>query len=132
MGRCCVNDCLVEGEDGVGVVEEVVWDFLQIRVESDAEKGFLSEDVVYKLFSIHCMFVVFYCWGIICFFCSRANVGRARVSGGVKAEWIFRNYQFVCRFPAYSVVAIISATFGGSMWLMGRPAFKRCLISLEL
>lgn len=57
MGRCCVNDCLVEGEDGVGVVEEVVWDFLQIRVKSDAEKGFLSEDVVYKLFSIHCMFV---------------------------------------------------------------------------
>lgn len=79
MGRCCVNDCLVEGEDGVGVVEEVVWDFLQIRVESDAEKGFLSEDVVYKLFSIHCMFVVFYCWGIICFFAAERMWG-VRVS----------------------------------------------------
>ena len=80
MGRCCVNDCLIEGEDGVGVVEEVVWDFLQIRVESDAEKGFLSEDVVYKLFSIHCMFVVFYCWGIICFIFAAERMWGARVS----------------------------------------------------
>ena len=50
---CGINDRLVEGEDRISLVFQMFRNLADVCVETDAKKGFLREDLVDKLLSVH-------------------------------------------------------------------------------
>ena len=47
VGGCCVDNLLVEGEDGVILLQQVLRNLLRVCVETYAEEGLLAEYLVY-------------------------------------------------------------------------------------
>ena len=51
--RSGIDDPLIEGEDRIILVEEELRDLTDIRIQPDAEEGFLAADILDEFVLIH-------------------------------------------------------------------------------
>ena len=79
-----VDYLLVEGEDGVFGGEQVLRDFLDVGVESDAKECFLRENLFYEFFSGHSVMKCFF----VCLFYSSFSFILSAFSSTVSASII--------------------------------------------
>ena len=48
-----INNCLVEGKDGVFLLQQMLWNLLDVGVETHTEEGLLGENLIDKFLTCH-------------------------------------------------------------------------------
>ena len=58
VGRCSVDDGLIEIKDGVLVIFNTCWHLVDVGVETYAEKSLLCENFLDKFLSVHGLYIL--------------------------------------------------------------------------